>query len=396
MSMRGFFFALHFFVWIIAVCMISGLQSCEYPSAKRVPVVTHKKPPLAKPLPENPAPAPPAQHDSIAIAAVGDIMLGTSYPDSTTLPPDSAINSFKAAASELRSADVAFGNLEGTLLDTGDPAHYKLHQRSKAYLFRMPTKYASVLKNAGFDVLSLANNHISDFDIKGRKSTTKTLDSLGIQYAGLQVKPSAEFELNGIKYGFCSFAPNANTVSILDLKGAARIIADLKLRCDIVIVSFHGGGEGVDFEHVPRAMETFITEKRGDVYAFAHNAIDAGADVIFGNGPHVNRGMEMYNKRLIAYSLGNFCTYRCVSVAGICGLAPLLKVYVNKKGEFLSGRIISMRQAHDKGLVLDKLNRAAAKIRALTEIDFPESGLSISDSGYITAVPQVTTVVASN
>ena len=393
MNMRGFFFAIRFFAGAIAIYSVLIFQSCENPSANRPPIAKKQEVAVISPQPEKPA---PPQHDSIAIAAVGDIMLGTSYPDSTTLPPDNAINSFNAATPELKSADVAFGNLEGTLLDSGDPAHYKLHQRSKAYLFRMPTKYGAVLKNAGFNVLSMANNHVSDFDVKGRKSTMKTLDSLGINYAGLQVKPSTEFELNGIKYGFCSFAPNANTVSILDLKGAARIISDLKQRCDIVIVSFHGGGEGVDFEHVPRAMESYISEKRGDVYAFAHNAIDAGADVILGNGPHVNRAMELYNKRLIAYSLGNFCTYRCVSVAGICGLAPLLKVYVNKKGEFLSGRIISMRQAHDKGLVLDTLNRAALKIRSLTEIDFPESGLNISDSGEITAAPQLTPVTASN
>ncbi|HEY9196849.1 MAG TPA: CapA family protein, partial [Mucilaginibacter sp.] len=223
----------------------------------------------------------------------------------------------------------------------------------------------------------------------GRNSTTKTLDSIGINYAGLLVKPSTVFEVNGVRYGFCSFAPNANTVPILDLKNAARIISDLKQRCDVLIVSFHGGGEGVDYEHVPRAMESYISEKRGDVYAFAHNAIDAGADVIFGNGPHVNRAMEIYNNRLIAYSLGNFCTYRSVSVTGICGLAPLLKVYVNKKGEFLKGQLVSFRQAHDKGLVLDTLNRAAKRIRALTQTDFPESGLNISDKGEIlAAAPQ--------
>jgi hypothetical protein len=381
MNMKGLFFAVLFFLLPIAFCFTLFLQACENPV-----LIKHRLAKHNPPAPIQPVKPPPVQLDSLCIAAVGDIMLGTSYPDSTTLPPDSAIHSFTAVKPELKDADVIFGNLEGSLLDTGDPAHYKLHQKSKAFLFRMPVKYASILKEAGFNVLSLANNHIGDFDVKGRKSTTKTLDSLGINYAGLQVKPSTVFELKGVKYGFCSFAPNANTVSILDLKGAARIISELKQRCDVVIVSFHGGGEGVDYEHVPCEMETYINEKRGDVHAFAHNAIDAGADLIFGNGPHVNRAMELYNNRLIAYSLGNFCTYRCVSVVGICGLAPMLKVYVNKKGEFLSGRILSFRQAHDKGLARDTLNRAAIKIRALTESDFPGSGLSISDEGEIVAI----------
>jgi hypothetical protein len=383
--MKGLFFYTKPCSLPVVTCLVILLQACQTPPPKHV-VVKQQRAVVAKPEPPKPAPIVP---DSLCIAAMGDIMLGTSYPNNATLPPDSAINSFNAVKPDLKGANVIFGNLEGSLLDSGDPAHYKLHQKSKAFLFRMPTKYAAVLKDAGFNLLSLANNHTSDFDIKGRNSTTQTLDSIGINYAGLLIKPSTVFEVNGIKYGFCSFAPNANTVPILDLKGAASIISELKQRCDVVIVSFHGGGEGVNYEHVPRKMESFINEKRGDVYAFAHNAIDAGADLIFGNGPHVNRAMEMYKNRLIAYSLGNFCTYRCVSVAGVCGLAPVLKVYVNKKGEFLSGKILSYRQAHDTGLQRDTLNRAATRIRELTETDFPEGILNISDEGQITAnVPE--------
>lgn len=386
MNMKGLFFSARFFLLPITFCTAMFFQACENPALIKHRLARHKE----KAVITQPIKIIPVRPDSLCIAAVGDIMLGTSYPDSTTLPPDSAINSFRAVKPELKGADVIFGNLEGSLLNNGDPAHFKLHQKSKAFLFRMPTKYASVLKDAGFNVLSLANNHINDFDVNGRKSTIQTLDSLGINHAGLLVKPSTVFQLNGVKYGFCSFAPNANTVPILDLKGAARIISELKQRCDVVIVSFHGGGEGVDFEHVPCAMESYINEKRGDVHAFAHNAIDAGADLILGNGPHVNRAIELYNNRLIAYSLGNFCTYRCVSVAGICGLAPMLKVYVNKKGEFLKGRILSFRQAHDTGLVKDTLNRAAIRIRTLTESDFPGSGLSISDEGEIAATVPAT------
>ncbi|MDB5148846.1 MAG: CapA family protein [Mucilaginibacter sp.] len=375
------------FLLLTAASLALFLQACNHPPNKKQVLALAPKPKsdvattTAKPAVVNP--------DSISIAAVGDMMLGTSYPNDYTLPPDSAKSSFNVIADELRNADVTFGNLEGSLLDGGKPAHYKLHQKSKAYLFRMPTAYAGVFKDAGFDVLSLANNHIGDFGDTGRVSTTRVLDSIGINYGGLLSHPSTVFERNGIKYGFCAFAPNANTLPILDLKNATRIISELKQRCDILIVSFHGGGEGVAYEHVPFAMESFISEKRGDVHAFAHNAIDAGADIIFGNGPHVSRAMEVYKNRLIAYSLGNFCTYKCVSVAGVCGLAPLLKVHLNKQGEFLNGRILSLRQAHDKGLELDTLNRAAIRIRELTEADFPDAGLLISDTGEISLNPVI-------
>ncbi len=323
------------------------------------------------------------RHDTICIAAVGDIMLGSSYPNNGKLPPDNAKQSFKAVLKDLREADLTFGNLEGTLLDTGAPSLRK-QKMIHAYLFRMPQCYAGVLKDAGFDVVSLANNHTGDFDAPGMASTTKTLDNYGIRYAGLQACKQTVFTLKGIKYGFCAFAPNANTVSILHLKNAATIIKKLKQQADIVIVSFHGGGEGVSFEHVPFKCESYLGEKRGDVCAFAHNAIDAGADVVFGNGPHVTRAMENYKNRLIAYSLGNFCTYKSVSVAGICGIAPILKVYLNPKGEFLNAKIISIKQTHTKGLEYDSKNRAVARIKALTTNDFPQSGLNITDQGVVT------------
>ncbi|EHQ26799.1 CapA family protein [Mucilaginibacter paludis] len=317
---------------------------------------------------------------TISIAAVGDMMLGSSYPNVNNLPPDSAKNSFKAARQYLREADIAFGNLEGTLLDSGVPEGKK---KFKPYLFRMPVTYGKVFKDAGFDLLSIANNHIDDFGALGRKSTGIVLDSCGIQYAGLQVKPVTIFTVKGVKFGFCAFAPNSYVVSLHDYKNACRIIGNLKQQVDIVIVSFHGGGEGVGFEHVLCQKESFMGENRGDVHEFAHNAIDAGADVVFGNGPHVSRAMELYNNHLIAYSLGNFCTYKSVSVSGVCGMAPLLQVRLDKKGKFLNGKIIAFKQDHWKGLQRDTLNRVVSRIKYLTETDFPQSGLTINDDGVI-------------
>ena len=320
--------------------------------------------------------------DTICIAAVGDIMLGSSYPDSSKLPLDSAKGSFKPAVKYFEGADVVFGNLEGTLLDSGMPATYK-KKLETGYLFRMPTQYGRILKDAGFNLLSVANNHITDFDYKGCTSTTKTLADNGIHYAGLESCPITIFQRNGVKYGFCAFAPNARTVQLLDSVKQKKIISNLKAQCDVVIVSFHGGAEGAQYEHIPFKMESFLNAKRGDVHQFAHNAIDAGADIVLGNGPHVSRALETYKGRLIAYSLGNFCTYKSVSVSGVCGMAPLLKVYLNKKGEFLNGNIIAFRQTHERGLSLDTANRVVQRIKTLTETDFPESELNIDEDGQI-------------
>ncbi|WP_448701440.1 CapA family protein [Mucilaginibacter sp. AW1-3] len=364
------------FLLACAAFLMLTITACNDASPQTKQVT---KAPVCKPV-ARPVAKP---HDTISIAAVGDIMLGTSYPSQYTLPPDSAKNSFKTVLNELRNADLTFGNLEGTLLDKGTPARYKKNL-AVAYFFKMPTTYVGVLKDAGFDVVSLANNHSGDFGEEGRESTTKTLDSAGINYGGLLSHPTTVFKLKGITYGFCAFAPNANTLPILDLKNEAQIISDLKKQADIVIVSFHGGAEGAAYEHVPLKGESFMGQKRGDVRAFAHTAIDAGADVVLGNGPHVNRGMERYKNRLIAYSLGNFCTYKSVSVDGVCGLSSLLKVNLNKKGEFLNGQIIALKQTHLNGLQRDSLNKVVARMQALTKADFTEPGLAIADDGKIT------------
>lgn len=369
------------FALLIVPGMLSILASCvQQPSAANKPVAPkkikiHKKIIAVK---------RDTLHDTVCIAATGDIMLGSSYPDSTKLPPDSAKGSFKAAMPYLRNADIIFGNLEGTFLDSGMPAANKKKLES-AYLFRMPTSYGQVFKNAGFNLLSIANNHITDFGQKGYTSTTATLNKYSIRYAGLESCPVTVFERYGVKYGFCGFSPNAHTVQLLDMQNARHIIRGLKQRCDIVIVSFHGGAEGAGFEHVPFQMESYINARRGDVHEFAHNAINAGADIVLGSGPHVSRALERYKGRLIAYSLGNFCTYKSVSVTGVCGMAPLLKVYLDKKGAFLNASIISFRQTHERGLVRDTLNRVAKRIKVLTEEDFPGSGLDIDNDGTVTA-----------
>jgi len=112
-------------------------SSCEEIDAR----IEHESPTvknISRPVALNPPAA--AADSSVCIAAVGDIMLGTSYPDNRTLPPGHAKNSFKNIKDELNGADIAFGNLEGTLLDTGSPAYFKLHQLIKSYLFRMPVR----------------------------------------------------------------------------------------------------------------------------------------------------------------------------------------------------------------------------------------------------------------
>jgi len=317
--------------------------------------------------------------DTISITAVGDIMLGSAFPSKQNLPPDDALNSF-AAVDSLLKGDIVFGNLEGCFLNSGNSNKCNGVNPNSCYAFRMPNRYAAIYKNAGFNVLSIANNHVGDFDAKGRKNTARILDSLQIHYAGQLNKPFEIFEKDSIIYAFCAFAPNENTVSINKIDSAKALVAKLKSKADIVIVSFHGGGEGARFEHVPRTNEIFYKENRGNVYAFAHAVIDAGADVVLGHGPHVSRAVELYKNKFIAYSLGNFCTYGMFSLKGWNGFAPLMQLKLNAKGDFLYADVVSVKQDKINRLQVDAQHRAFNRIAELTNQDFPDHLLKFENN----------------
>jgi poly-gamma-glutamate capsule biosynthesis protein CapA/YwtB (metallophosphatase superfamily) len=320
----------------------------------------------------------------VTVTGVGDIMLGSSFPSVKYLPPhDNPWLLLESVADSLLDSDITFGNLEGSFLNNG-PAAKKCKDTTVCYLFRMPERYISALTATGFDILSLANNHFGDFGLPSRIRTKYILDSVGIKYAGLVESPYSIFTKDSIKYGFCAFAPNAGTVSIHDIDSASRIVRMLNDSCDIVIVSFHGGAEGKDFQNVPRKTELFYGEDRGDVYRFAHTLIDNGADIIFGHGPHVTRAIEVYNDRFIGYSLGNFCTYGRFNLAGPNSLAPIIRLKVTTSGKFVSGKIIPAFQPWPGGVKYDPSGQVIKKIQELTGIDFPESVIKISDNGSIT------------
>jgi Putative enzyme of poly-gamma-glutamate biosynthesis (capsule formation) len=319
----------------------------------------------------------------IIIAGVGDIMLGSTFPDSNFLPPhDNPMLLLGDLSDTLAASNITFGNLEGSFLNGGLPAK-KCRDTTICYLFRMPERYAGALAQSGFDIINLANNHFGDFGYPARVRTKELLDSLGINYGGLEEHPWSIFRKDSILYGFCSFSPNAGTMDINDTIKAVEIVKKLADTCDIVIVGFHGGAEGADFQHVPNREEIFYGENRGDVHAFAHRMIDAGADVIFGSGPHVTRAIEVYKERFIAYSLGNFCTYGKFNILGPNGIAPLIKLEVDSKGRFLNGRIIPVSQSRPEGVRIDPEKRVIRKIRELTAVDFPDAVVNISENGYI-------------
>lgn len=324
--------------------------------------------------------------DTVTVIGVGDIMMGTNYPEDK-LPSSDGGFLMRGVESYLNDADITFGNLEGTLLNEGGTPK-TCRDPKVCYVFRTPVRYVQNLTRAGFDIISLANNHAGDFGETGRMSTMKTLDTAGIKHAGQLAQKFVILEKDSVKYGMVAFAPNSGCVNLNDLEGARQLVAHLDSICEIVIVSFHGGAEGAQYQNVPRTIELFHGENRGDVYNFSHTLIDAGADIVFGHGPHVTRAIEVYKERFIAYSLGNFCTYRGISVNGINGLAPIIKLYVDRNGKFFKGRIIPTYQTYGTGVRPDPQNQVIKIIQELTKKDFPESQIQIAENGLITYLAQ--------
>ena len=308
----------------------------------------------------------------LTVAAVGDIMLGTDFPEDR-LPPDDGRGQLAEAAPLITSADIGFGNLEGTLLDGGEPV--KTCSNPKAcYLFRSPTRFAATLSSAGFDAMSLANNHARDFGEVGRTATMNALASHGIYHSG-RVGDIASWQVQDVAVAMVAFSTTGGAHSMLEIPEAASLVQRLALDHDLILVSFHGGAEGIEAEHVPFSEESFYGENRGDVVAFARAMVEAGADLVIGHGPHVPRAMELHKDRLILYSLGNFATYYGISVDGAKGIAPLAAVTMDGHGRFITGKIESFRQVRPQGPSSDATNQAYRKIRQLTLLDFGGGGL---------------------
>lgn len=323
--------------------------------------------------------------DTVTLAAVGDIMTGTNFPDRSYLPSDTGRYLWKEVKPILAAADITFGNLEGTILNEGGEQK-ECNNPKLCYLFRSPEYLAENFRENGFDLMSVANNHANDFGETGRKNTQRVLDSLNIAHAGSIDQPYTIQKIGQLKVGFCAFAPNRGTVSIHQYENIKATIQHLDSLCDIVVASFHAGAEGSKHQHVTRKREYYYGEDRGNVYELAHLMVDQGADVILGHGPHVVRAMEVYKNRIITYSLGNFLTYGRFNLRGSAGEAPLLEIKISNDGSFLEGQIHAFRQNYENGPRNDATLSSIKTIQRLSLEDFPENPIEIEDGGKIVYV----------
>jgi poly-gamma-glutamate capsule biosynthesis protein CapA/YwtB (metallophosphatase superfamily) len=317
----------------------------------------------------------------LRVAAVGDVMMGSTHPE-PFLPPDDGKGHFEGVKPFFEGAEIVFGNLEGPLVDKG--ASSKCRKGSTmCYAFSTPTRYGMYLKEAGFNLLNLANNHANDFGEKGQKSTIGILDSLGIRSIGGSRTAQiiiGEKKIGAVGFSFSTPVP----YSVSDIASARQVVAGLKKVNDIVIVSFHGGAEGKQALHTPNSVEMFAGENRGNVIAFSRAMIDAGADLVLGHGPHVLRAMELYKDKLIVYSMGNFLTFGRFNISGENGISAVFRIDLDlENGNFSGGRIRPVKLANGGIPMPDSDKSAVRLLRELTIKDIGKSGPSIGDNGEI-------------
>lgn len=319
-----------------------------------------------------------ADQSAITISAVGDIMMGTTYPEDW-LPEDEGRSFFHDAAPYIQASDIRLGNFEGTFFSGPTQPDGKAPGPNR-YLFRTPEHYVQRLVEARFDVMSLANNHSKDFGSAGLMSTKQTLDAAGIQYSSKEGEVAA-FEIKNVRIALIAADYKPGPRNVVTPEPIFDEIAQLKKIYDVVIVTAHVGAEGRGAENTPDLEEIFLGENRGNSVSFARRAVDSGADAIIMHGPHVPRGIEIYRNRVIAYSLGNFATARGISVNGNAALAPLLRLQLSPRGEFLRGQVFSFKQVRGRGTLIDTEKKALEMIQRMSWQNFAATAPTFKENG---------------
>lgn len=270
------------------------------------------------------------------------------------------------------SGDIVFANFEGVL----SPDHRRCD--TLKLKLTMPPAAADTLKKIGFNTLSLANNHVLDLGPQHYRGSREELNRNGFRVAGLDDRGTVII-VNDLPVRFAAFSfTGGNNVN--DPGAAAALIRSLPE--DIIIVSAHMGGEGRTAYRIPKGMEFFGDEKRGDVVQFAHACIDAGADLVLGHGPHILRGMELYKNKLIVYSLGNFIFDYPGVENHTSAPAFSISVRLTPEGDFQIAAITSYRLR--QGVPVPDQNQGACRaIQRLSETNLQDGQLSFTEDCHV-------------
>lgn len=376
--MRALALILRAGVVVVVIGVLTTMLVDSGPRAELTTTVVAATPPevaitTAVDVPVVPAPRNPS--GIVTVAITGDIVMGST----PNLPSDGGRSFFTGVQADL-AGDVVIGNLEGTL-STGGVSKCG-PSSTNCFAFQTPPSYVRWLKRAGYTVMNLANNHAYDYGASGQRQTVAALDRAGLDHTG---RPGeiAYVKVGAVKVAVIGFAPYPWASSLTNIAGAVRLVRRAARAADVVIVTMHAGAEGTDHQHVHRGSEFYLGENRGNVIAFSHAVVDAGADLVVGHGPHVLRGMEWRHGRLIAYSMGNFGGYKVFSLGGALSVSAILRVTLRGDGTFESGTLVPTHLVGKGVPALDPAEAAHEAVRTLSKQDFGARAVRITSTGEL-------------
>lgn len=370
---------------LVVLAVVSGVASAAlFRPAGSKPSWLVANPPTGPAPTTSPGVVPaPVDGSTVTLAGVGDVILGTQNRPGG-LPPNDGAGFFDPVKDAL-AADVVMGNLESPLtVNTGTVKCPADTAASNCFQFYVPPSYANHLRDGGFHVMNLANNHAHDMGVTGYRNTQEALEGVGLKYTGGKGQITT-VDVKGVKVAVVGFSGSPCCQNINDIPAAEQLVRKAAGEADLVVVQMQGGSEGGDKSHTPDGAEEYGGQRRGELRKFSRAVIDAGADVVMGHGPHIMRGMEFYKGRLIAYSLGNFCGYKTLNSDGFNGVGGVLKVTLNKDGSWVRGQLVATEMVNGGLPAVDAEKRALSFVHGLSQQDFGAAAAQISSSdGTIT------------
>ncbi|MEE8521496.1 MAG: CapA family protein [Gemmatimonadota bacterium] len=384
--------------------------------APEAPEPAKPETPPVEPQPGEPAPPPaeePAPADSqlavdslaisvepppdLRICAGGDVLIGNNldtlwagrasqrvgyyvvpFPD-----PNELLSPLRPLVDD---SDIVLLNIEGAI--GAGPAPAKCRPGStRCYAFRQPVSTAAALRRFAEPaslVGNVANNHALDAGIAGYGATIDHLRQAGVHVTGTDTLATLVPSPAGDTVAILGFSPFVAGPDPRDLAAVRRHVARAARHSPRVVVTMHMGAEGGDAQRTPNEAEQMFGEDRGNSVAFAHAAVEAGASLVVGHGPHVLRAVEWVGDALVLYSLGNTLTYGPFNLSEPSNIGAIACVTLDREGRVTAAVLRSAFQVPPGIVAADPDHRGAALIDSLSALDFPGTGARIVADSLVT------------
>jgi len=338
---------------------------------------------------------PAPREPGVRVCAGGDVTLGTNLDTTWTvrhrvrystqpaaLPvPDSLLAPLRPLVGD---ADVVLLNVEGAIGAGAAPT--KCGPRSTScFALRQPVSAARALRMVAPHatiVGNVANNHARDAGLEGFADTQRHLAAAGVHVTGADTLATPAVTAAGDTVAFLGFSTFARP-DARDLEAVRRHVRRAADRYARVVVTVHNGAEGVRAQRVGDSTERYLGADRGNPVAFARAAVDGGAGLVIGHGPHVLRAVEWRADALVAYSLGNLVTYGPFSFAEPLARGAVLCATLDARGRVTGAMMRATRQRRPGHVAADRSRRALTLLDSLGRLDFPATGAPIARDGTV-------------